>query len=1040
MAIAGSTIGLIRTFFNRSRSFPQPEVMQSLMGPSLYPSYGGTAAGGMGPFATNNSEMQNAMQINNDLLSRYSDYEDMSYYPEIFTALNIYSDEATQEHPLKGKCFWIDAEDQTITDILEYTFHKQLGIDDLIWGITRTLCKYGNVFYELIVQDGMGIIKLIKHKVPYMRRIQDEQGNCFGFMRDPSMAFKIDTQEFLKRLYQGESSTFQHPQHQQDNIKVYEPWEIAHFRLETDENELYGIGIAEGGRWAWKRLQQMEDAMVVFKLCLRGDSRVWTPSGIKLIKDVQEGEEVYSFDQSSLALKKTKVVYKKHNGQDKIYHVHSMHRDLYANATHPVLVEEIINNGSGTPRTRILKYVEVKDLIPGVHRFCTPYKESGEEISLKFPSVRYKSIIVPEYHGRFDVSQLGRRLNEIGLTYPYARRFFAGEGEVVSHTAKKVIEALDHDPSVVLAEREDWGGVQSPDLIPKVVDEDFAQWFGFMVGDGSVSIFEAGDGFTHSRVSFALSDDQESNEKYRKLFEKIVGEVRLDISEGKLGSYVVSSKEFCDFMLLNGYIPGAHNKRIPEWVFRASLKVRLAFLNGLLDADSNRVPGKISKIRKRVSYERAKLEMCNRELIEDVRDLCMQCGIHVTRVCTRLREGGRIIKGAKKPLEDRISHAIDIMFKPMSHSEKIFGVTEVVQDDIWDIGVEAEEHNFVANGVVVHNTRSPQRYAFYVDVGDVPPNEGRKILNQVKQDFKKQKLVDPVSGKMNLRYNPLSSDEDFFLAKRKGERSTEIEVLSGLDGQSVDDTQYFRDKLISALAVPKAYLGYDETIGRANLGQMDIRMAKTVLRIQKAVKNGLKQIGDIDLASRNIDPQSVDYSIGMTVPSGALEVAHIEVQKLKCDLAASYQGLAFSEYYIWSQIMGLSDDEIEEIQDQRAAEITMPGKQADTGGMPPMGGGSPMGEIPGGEGGTPEGETPPEEAGAPPVPPLTTAGVQTASKYRRIKPSSQLQESKGYDNLLNEIRSKDAHLARRIQEVRSLVQEMRQFLARPQKTQKTKHG
>jgi hypothetical protein len=751
MAIAGNTIGLIRTFFNRSRSFPQPEVMQSLMGPSLYPSYGGTAAGGMGPFATNNSEMQNAMQINNDLLSRYSDYEDMSYYPEIFTALNIYSDEATQEHPLKGKCFWIDAEDQTITDILEYTFHKQLGIDDLIWGITRTLCKYGNVFYELIVQDGMGIIKLIKHKVPYMRRIQDEQGNCFGFMRDPSMSFKIDTQEFLKRLYQGESSTF-HPQHQQDNIKVFEPWEIAHFRLESDEHDLYGIGIAEGGRWAWKRLQQMEDAMVVFKLT-RSPQR-------------------YAF------------------------------------------------------------YVDVGDVPPN----------EGRKILNQVKQDFKKQKLVDPVSGKMNL-----RYNPLCLstdtTIPLLNNQVKSLSELIAdfnNGIKNYVYSIDRENQIVVPGEISWAGITKKNTQVVRVNLD------------------NGESFTCTPEHKVVVRD---------------------------GSYVEAQDLLPGQSLMPFTLSSADHRKV----------ISVEFIEETIDTGCITVEG---------------------------------------------------------------------------------------------------HHNFgLECGVFVKN----------------------------------------------------SSDEDFFLAKRKGERSTEIEVLSGLDGQSVDDTQYFRDKLISALAVPKAYLGYDETIGRANLGQMDIRMAKTVLRIQKAVKNGLKQIGDIDLASRNIDPQSVEYSIGMTVPSGALEVAHIEVQKLKCDLAASYQGLAFSEYYIWSQIMGLSDEEIEEIQDQRVAELTMPGKQADTGGMPPMGGSSPMGDMPGGEGDLPpdEGELPPEEAGAPAapsVPPLGTAGVQTASKYRRIKPSSQLHESRGYDSLLNEIRLKDVNLARRIQEVRSLVQEMRQFLTRPQKTQKTKHG
>ena len=217
-------------------------------------------------------------------------------------------------------------------------------------------------------------------------------------------------------------------------------------------------------------------------------------------------------------------------------------------------------------------------------------------------------------------------------------------------------------------------------------------------------------------------------------------------------------------------------------------------------------------------------------------------------------------------------------------------------------------------------TRSPQRYAFYVDVGDVPPNEARSQVNKVKNDFKKTKFVDPRTGKINFRYNPLSMDEDIFIPVRKGKKATEIDVLAGPEGQQTDDVEYLRDKLFAALKIPKSYLGADETVGRANLSQQDVRFARTVMRIQRAIRSGYAHICRVDLAARNIDPDMVKFDIKMVVPSGALELAQIEVQKAKLDLATNYQAAQFSEYFIWSRILGLSDEEIKLIQQQRRNE------------------------------------------------------------------------------------------------------------------------
>lgn len=228
-------------------------------------------------------------------------------------------------------------------------------------------------------------------------------------------------------------------------------------------------------------------------------------------------------------------------------------------------------------------------------------------------------------------------------------------------------------------------------------------------------------------------------------------------------------------------------------------------------------------------------------------------------------------------------------------------------------------------------TRSPQRFVFYVDMGDVPKNEHEAYLSKVRDTFKKRRAVNS-DGDLIREFSQLSQNEDFFIAKTADRRGTEIDVLSGLDGQQVDDSEYFRSKLFSSLPVPKSYLGMDETIGRANLGQQDIRMARSVIRLQASYKQGVRHICDVHLAARNIDPDMVNYNVGMVIPSGALEIAHIEVQRAKVELAAQYQGMNFPEEYIWSEILGLPDDEIaniKKIREQNALGAPQPAAGGD---------------------------------------------------------------------------------------------------------------
>jgi len=217
-------------------------------------------------------------------------------------------------------------------------------------------------------------------------------------------------------------------------------------------------------------------------------------------------------------------------------------------------------------------------------------------------------------------------------------------------------------------------------------------------------------------------------------------------------------------------------------------------------------------------------------------------------------------------------------------------------------------------------TRSPSRYAFYVDVGKLPRQEAERAVQEVMQRLKKKKFVNPKTGKLDLKFNPLAMDEDFFLAMREGRESTRVESLMGPSYQQVEDVQYFLHKLYAALKVPRAYLGYDENMpSKATLSQEDVRFARTVLRVQREVRNGLKKIANVNLAVRNIDPAAVDFDVRMTVPSAIFELGQMEVRRARADLA-SLMERHVSLNWMLSNIYGLSDDEIEEIAGQKKDE------------------------------------------------------------------------------------------------------------------------
>lgn len=226
----------------------------------------------------------------------------------------------------------------------------------------------------------------------------------------------------------------------------------------------------------------------------------------------------------------------------------------------------------------------------------------------------------------------------------------------------------------------------------------------------------------------------------------------------------------------------------------------------------------------------------------------------------------------------------------------------------------------IEDAVLVYKlTRSPSRYAFYVDVGDLPPNEARSHLAKVRDQFKKNKFINPNSNKIDQKFNALSIDEDFFLPVRDGKDGTKVDVLSGPASQPIDDVEYFQEKLFAALKIPKAYLSQENNMAKTSLAQMDVRFSRSVLRVQRGVRNGLKQIARVHLASIGVDPDQTEFEIGMTVPSAVFELAKMEVENAKLDLATRYGEFA-SSYWIMSKILGWTDDEIAEIRAQKEQE------------------------------------------------------------------------------------------------------------------------
>jgi len=179
--------------------------------------------------------------------------------------------------------------------------------------------------------------------------------------------------------------------------------------------------------------------------------------------------------------------------------------------------------------------------------------------------------------------------------------------------------------------------------------------------------------------------------------------------------------------------------------------------------------------------------------------------------------------------------------------------------------------------------------------------------------MKRHQVVDPKSGRVDLRYNPLSIEEDYFVPVRGGTSNTKIEPLAGgnFTGQ-IDDVKYLRDKLFSALKIPQSYLtmGEGATEDKTTLAQKDIRFARTIQRLQRVIVSELEKIGIIHLFTLGFRGDDLlSFKLSLNNPSKIAELQELEHWKAKFDAADTASEGYFSKRWIAKHLLGVSEEE-----------------------------------------------------------------------------------------------------------------------------------
>jgi len=204
-----------------------------------------------------------------------------------------------------------------------------------------------------------------------------------------------------------------------------------------------------------------------------------------------------------------------------------------------------------------------------------------------------------------------------------------------------------------------------------------------------------------------------------------------------------------------------------------------------------------------------------------------------------------------------------------------------------------------------------------VYVGNLDDEDVKPYVNEIANRFKRAPIIDPKTGQIDVRYNQMANDQDYFIPVREEGAATPIDTLQGASNlDAIADIEYLQRKLFTALRVPKAFLGFDDPKGEGkNLALLDIRFARTVNRIQQAVLQELNKIAIIHLVLSGLEDEIDNFTITMNNPSTQAEMLRIQNLQTKVTLvkdATSDIGNGFSVMSLTKarrSILGWSDEE-----------------------------------------------------------------------------------------------------------------------------------
>jgi Fe-S cluster assembly protein SufB len=413
--------------------------------------------------------------------------------------------------------------------------------------------------------------------------------------------------------------------------------------------------------------------------CLAEGSTVTTPQGIKKIEDLQIGDQVLSYDETTGKLCFRTVTAKRFSGYQPVLTVSVGERRLRVTANHPFYSYDY-NPGaarkSGRYRFAYVRADQLKEAI--IPRTSLDY---GRPHLLEMPALE------TTFQSRNQYAK------DLTMTRQRSSRLKVGE-----YTTDEIM------------------------------------WlFGYWLGDGNIDVKPAKtEGVVrYARVGFSTPAEDRARSKLLSVMNAIVDVEPTERADGHHLAW--NSKELVEFFAANGFYGKASTKRVPSWVWSLPESQRLSFIAGYIDADGfvNASGLHIKSTNRQLLEDIASLLVTlgitshlHTEFSEPrrVTILGTECIAHGSYRLT-FAPDRRLLPYVSQAIREKIEQQYirkNQMRRKIGRSQLVLGEdVEIVKVEVsplseekvptWDIEVDGTG-NFVSQGFIVHNSKLTMKY------------------------------------------------------------------------------------------------------------------------------------------------------------------------------------------------------------------------------------------------------------------------------------------------------------------------------------------